>query len=87
MVTAPVLPLLIEPEQLQPWLADPGVLVVDLSDPAHYAAGHVVGAVAFAYAELVRGEPPALGLVPDTVRLKPKPVATGLDHSAACGGL
>ncbi|MFZ1327046.1 MAG: sulfurtransferase [Candidatus Contendobacter sp.] len=69
MATTPTLPLLIEPEQLQPWLADPGVLIVDLSDPAHYAAGHVVGAVAFAYAELVRGEPPALGLVPDTVRL------------------
>ena len=41
------LPLLLEPEQLQPHLADPNVLIVDLCDPASYAAGHIPGAVNF----------------------------------------
>ena len=37
MSSAPHLPLLIEPEQLQPYLADPAVLIVDLCDPTSYA--------------------------------------------------
>jgi thiosulfate/3-mercaptopyruvate sulfurtransferase len=64
MSITPTLPLLIEPEQLQPYLADPAVLIVDLCDPAHYAAGHIPGAVHLDYADLVRAEPPAMGLSP-----------------------
>lgn len=63
------LPLLIEPEQLQPCLADPRVLIVDLSNPASYAAGHIPGAVHLDYADLVRGEPPAMGLLPNEAQL------------------
>ncbi len=69
MSTAPNLPLLIEPEQLQPHLADPAVLIVDLCDPASYAAGHIPGAVHLDYSDLVRVEPPAMGLLPDAARL------------------
>ena len=69
MSTAPILPLLIEPEQLQPHLADPAVLIVDLCDPTRYAAGHIPGAVHLDYADLVRVEPPAMGLLPTEARL------------------
>jgi thiosulfate/3-mercaptopyruvate sulfurtransferase len=69
MPTEPTLPLLIEPEQLQPFLTDPAVLIVDLCDLASYAAGHIFGAVHLDYADLVRVEPPAMGLLPDEAQL------------------
>ena len=47
-------PLLIEPEQLQPCLADPAVLIVDLSDPARYAAGHIPGAVSYTHLDVYK---------------------------------
>ncbi len=64
MSSAPNLPLLIEPASLQACLADPAVLIVDLCDPARYAAGHIPSAVPLDYADLVRTEPPAMGLLP-----------------------
>lgn len=63
------LPLLVEPEQIQPHLADPALLIVDLSDTAHYVGGHIPGALHLDYAELVRGKPPTLGLLPDARQL------------------
>jgi thiosulfate/3-mercaptopyruvate sulfurtransferase len=69
MSAVPHLPLLIEPEQLQPCLVDPAVLIVDLSNPASYAAGHIPGAVHLDYADLVRAEPPAMGLMPGEAQL------------------
>jgi thiosulfate/3-mercaptopyruvate sulfurtransferase len=69
MPSASHLPLLIEPEQLQPCLADPTVLIVDLCDPPGYPAGHIPGAVRLDYAELVRIEPPAMGLLPHEAHL------------------
>lgn len=69
MSAVPHLPLLIEPEQLQPLLADPTVLIVDLSDPASYAAGHIPGAVHLDYSDLIRAEPPAMGLMPGEAQL------------------
>jgi thiosulfate/3-mercaptopyruvate sulfurtransferase len=38
---------------------------VDLSNPASYAAGHIPGAIHLDYADLIRVEPPAMGLLPD----------------------
>lgn len=69
MSTAPTLSLLIEPEQLEPCLIDPAVLIVDLCDPARYAAGHIPGAIHLDYADLIRAEPPAMGLLPTEARL------------------
>ncbi|TVR64507.1 MAG: sulfurtransferase [Candidatus Competibacteraceae bacterium] len=69
MTSVPNLPLLIEPEQLQPILADPAVLIVDLSDTASYGAGHIPGAVHLDYSDLVRAEPPAMGLMPSEAHL------------------
>jgi thiosulfate/3-mercaptopyruvate sulfurtransferase len=78
MPNAPSLPLLIEPEQLEPYLADPAVLIVDLCDPARYAAGHIPGAVYLDYADLVRVEPPAMGLLPTETWLSEALSALGL---------
>ncbi len=40
-----------------------------MCDPASYAAGHIPGAVHLDYSDLVRVEPPAMGLLPDAARL------------------
>ncbi len=69
MSAVPNLPLLIEPEQLQPHVANSAILVVDLSDPAADAIGHVAGAIHLDYAALNRAEPPTTGLLPDEARL------------------
>ncbi len=69
MSSASNLPLLIEPESLQARLTDPAVLIVDLCDPASYATGHIPGAVPLDYADLVRVEPPAMGLLPSAEHL------------------
>ncbi|MFO1371296.1 MAG: sulfurtransferase [Candidatus Competibacteraceae bacterium] len=69
MSSVPKLPLLIEPEQLQPYLTDPNVLIVDLCDSARYATGHIPGAVHLDYANLIRAKPPAMGLMPKETRL------------------
>ncbi|MFO7859256.1 MAG: sulfurtransferase [Ectothiorhodospiraceae bacterium] len=60
-----LLPLLVEPEQLQDQLDDERVRIVDLSDEMTYSQRHVPGAVHLTYAWLVRKTPPALGLLPD----------------------
>ncbi len=69
MSAAPNLPLLIEPEQLQPHVANSAILVVDLSDLVSYAIGHVAGAIHLDYAAQNRAEPPTTGLLPDEARL------------------
>lgn len=69
MSSTPHLPLLIEPEQVEPYLHDANVLLVDLCDPASYAAGHIPGAVHLDYADLVRIDPPAMGLLPTEAQL------------------
>lgn len=58
------LPLLMEPDELEPLLGTPGLLVVDLCDADQYVQGHVPGAVHVEFARLVRQDPPAMGLLP-----------------------
>ena len=58
------LPLLVEPETLHRHLGDPDLLVVDLCRPQVHAQAHLPGAVPLLYSELVRAEPPAMGLLP-----------------------
>lgn len=63
------LPLLLEPEQLEQHLDEPGLLIVDLRNPERYASGHVPGAVPLSYADIVQTRPPAMGLLPGEVQL------------------
>jgi len=65
-----LLPLLCGPEQLAAVLDDPAILVVDLSQPEIYMAGHLPGAISLSYDAIVRTEPPVLGLLPATAQLE-----------------
>lgn len=68
-MAAPLLPRLVEPAELERHLRDPRLLLVDLSRHETYLEAHIPGAVHVDYAELVRAEPPALGLLPDAAHL------------------
>ncbi|MCC5857609.1 MAG: sulfurtransferase [Ectothiorhodospiraceae bacterium] len=58
------LPLLIEPDELEPLLGTPGLLILDLCDEEQYRRAHVPGAVHMEFSRLVRQDPPAMGLLP-----------------------
>lgn len=64
------LPLIVEPDLLAERLTDPGLLIVDVCQPALYRQMHVPGAVHVSPAELVRGVPPATGLMPEVTTLE-----------------
>ena len=64
------LPLIIEPEQLEAVLDDPGLLIVDLCQSQTYAQLHVPGAVHVRPAELVEGVAPATGKLAPLDRLE-----------------
>lgn len=63
------LPLVVEPETLAARLGDGGILVVSLAAHESHLRGHVPGAVRVDYASLVRGVPPAPGLLPEPSHL------------------
>jgi thiosulfate/3-mercaptopyruvate sulfurtransferase len=63
------LPLLIEPNQLQPLLGNPELLIIDTCQPQTYAQLHIPGAVHIKPNELVCGLPPAPGKLPSLAQL------------------
>ncbi|HEX5514264.1 MAG TPA: sulfurtransferase [Gammaproteobacteria bacterium] len=77
-MVAPLLPIVVEPEQLQPVLGDPRLLLVDLSDPANYVAHHLPGAVNLPFPAIISPQPPAMGMLPDTAQLSAVLSAVGL---------
>ncbi|MBU2710886.1 sulfurtransferase [Zooshikella harenae] len=64
------LPLLLEPEELEPLLSTPNLLIVDLSSTENYQQGHIPGAVHLPGAALQSGEEPAKGKLPDIKKLE-----------------
>ena len=64
------LPLVIEPADLASRLAAPGLILVDLSPAARYAAGHIPGARWLDSKRTQRGQPPAPGLLPEPAQLE-----------------
>lgn len=64
-----MLPLLLEPAELQDRLGAPSLLIVDLSNPSVHAAGHIAGAVHLDYTVLVSTRWPVGGLLPDEQQL------------------
>lgn len=72
------LPLILEPEQLATALAQPNVLLVDLSAPETYVQYHVPGAVYLEYPWIVHMEKPRVGLLPDKAQLSNVLSALGL---------
>lgn len=68
-MSGPILPFLVEPDQLQRALGADSLLVVDVSDDPAYARHHVPGAVNLPYGALIEARPPAMGLLPGDGRL------------------
>jgi thiosulfate/3-mercaptopyruvate sulfurtransferase len=65
------LPLLLEPEQFDALRKDcEHLLLIDVSSPDNYRAGHIPGALHVPPGALLRGEPPAPGKIPPVQRLE-----------------
>lgn len=77
-----LLPLIVEPDALEAALGAEGLLVVDLSDAAIYAQGHIPGAVNLAYGSLIGPRPPATGTIASAGQLSAALSGIGLrpDH-------
>lgn len=86
--TAPdrLLPLLVEPAELEAKLGAPGLVMVDLGRTETYVQAHIPGAVHLDYGLIVAARTPAMGLVPGAERLSEVLGAIGLtpaDHVVA----
>ena len=64
-----LLPLLIEPDELQSHLHNPNLLIVDMNRAETYAEVHLPHAIHLEYNSLVRKEPPAMGMLPSETEL------------------
>ena len=78
----PLLPLIVEPAELEAALGADGLLIVDLNEPELYAEGHVPGAVNLSFASLIGPRPPAMGTIPSAEQLSAALSSIGLtrDH-------
>lgn len=68
-MSAPRLPLVLEPADLEPYLHEPELRVIDLSKPDIHARAHIPGAIHLDYAQIVAARPPMMGLVPPAEQL------------------
>lgn len=75
------LPLIVEPDALEPILEREDLLVVDLTKPATYAQLHIPGAVFLDYRHIVANRKPTLGLVPAREELEQTFSGIGIDDS------
>lgn len=73
-------PLIIEPEELEPLLGTPGLLVVDLSRANVHPEMHIPGAVFLDYGRIVAARPPTAGLLPEIDQLCTTLGEVGIDH-------
>lgn len=73
-----LLPLLVQPEELQERLDAPGLLIVDVNDAQVYADRHLPGAINLPPTRLLRQAPPVMGLLPDADTLSQVLSAIGM---------
>lgn len=64
-----LLPLLVEPDELEHQLGLESMLLVDLCKPETYTQSHIPGAVHLDYAQIVAMNKPAMGLLPSESQL------------------
>lgn len=64
------LPLIIEPNDLEPILDQDNLLIVDLTSEANYLQAHIPGAVFLPFKALMAGTPPAPGRLPEKAQLE-----------------
>ena len=65
----PLLPLLVEPDQLEQVLGQPGLVVVDCGDERMHGQQHVPGAVHLDMRRIVVPRPPAMGAMADDAQI------------------
>lgn len=81
------LPLVLAPQELAPHLKDANILVVDVSSADNFAKAHIPGARHLLPSELVCGEQPATGKLPNETQLRAMLNKIGFDgsqHIIAC---
>ncbi len=80
------LPFIIEAAELQQHLADKSLLLVDVCSAERYREEHIAGAIHLDVAQLMRGEKPAVGLLPSAEALSTVFAAIGLtaDKQVVC---
>lgn len=76
------LPLVIEPDDLATRLHTPGLILVDLCNPARYAAGHIPGARSIDPRQTQNAHSPIPGLLPERAALERLFGALGHDAHA-----
>lgn len=64
-----LLPLLVEPDELERQLGQESILSIDLCKPETYAQSHIPGAVHLEYAQIVAVNKPVMGLLPSESQL------------------
>lgn len=76
------LPLILEPHDLAERLDDKRLLIVDLSHPDRYGAGHIPGAFHVHPQQTQRGTPPAPGMLPtpDALQQLVEHIGLSRDH-------
>ncbi|MDB6063716.1 MAG: thiosulfate sulfurtransferase [Verrucomicrobiaceae bacterium] len=74
----PSLPLLLEPDALEPLLDHPDLLILDASSAANYQRGHVPNAIHIAPQALQNGIQPAVGKLPSVEQLSALFASVGL---------
>jgi len=68
-MTRPLLPLIVEPAELEKHLGTENLLIVDLCRPETYAQAHLPGAAHLDYVQIVTARPPAAAMLPDEAHL------------------
>ncbi|EGV50948.1 sulfurtransferase [Candidatus Endoriftia persephone] len=64
------LPLVCEPDQLEPQLSSEGLLIVAVCKETTYRQMHIPGAIHLQYGRFVAGRKPTFGLLPETAQLE-----------------
>lgn len=76
-----MLPLIVEPEELESHLDDENLLLIDLCLLENYSTGHLPGAIHVSPGDLISGIKPATGKLPDSERLNSLFSAIGYDKN------
>jgi thiosulfate/3-mercaptopyruvate sulfurtransferase len=77
-MSAPLLPLIVEPKELEGLLGQEAILVIDLCKPETYVQSHIPDAVHLDYAQIVVTNKPVMGLLPNEDQLNEVFSSTGL---------
>lgn len=68
-MTASLLPLIVEPAELENQLGNAAIVIVDLCKPEGYVQSHIPGAIHLEYAQIVAVDKPRAGLIPEESQL------------------